>query len=139
MYLESLESLCSFYDRADPSTRQEDTAYECWKCCVSRDPPLHRLGGLWIHRCLIQYLPKHIRISTHLFESQKDVWNYLATEFGKMMEVVAEDQEVDVGDQESNIVPGGFLLTQDERESVGEWVHWVSAGSLHVWQRRQQR
>lgn len=133
MYLEILQDLCLSYERADPATRAKDLDRECWKCCVSHEPQLLRLGGHWLHRCLVAFLPQTFRISVHLYESQKVVWDYLARLFGKTM--IIKSTEVDVGDQDSNIRPGGFLLTTVEFEDP-EWMHMVSVGSLHLWRKR---
>ena len=134
MHLETLESLCVFYDRADPAERDKETERECWKCCVSRDPHILRLDGHWLMRCLVQFLPRTFTISKDLYEIYRDVWNYLAAEFAKDMHV---GSEVDVGTLNSNIRPGGFLLTREPLEDPeGEWMHMVSAGSLHLWRKR---
>ena len=131
MYLETLESLCLFYDRADPTTRDQTTEMECWKCCISRDPILRR-GHQWLLRCLVGFLPTSFTLSNDLYESYRDVWDYLATVFGKNMQVL--EGEVDVGSLNSNIRPGGFLLTEDTLDDP-EWIHMVTAG-LHLWRRR---
>lgn len=134
MYLETFQSLCLFYDRLDPAIRDETTEKECWKCCMSRDPQILRLGGHWLMRCLVQFLPS-FTISSDLYEIHRDAWTYLAAEFCKDMQV--SNGEVDVGCLGSNIRPGGFLLTRETLEdSEGEWMHMVSAGSLHLWRKR---
>ena len=132
MYLDTLESLCLFYDHSDPVTRDEVTEKECRKCCISRDPNILRLGGNWLLRCLVGFLPMTFTISTDLYESHRDAWTYLAASFGKDLRVLKEG--VDVGGLSSNIRPGGFLLTQDTLDDP-EWMHMVFAG-LHLWRKR---
>ncbi len=134
MYLETLESLRTFYKDADQSVREMESA--CRKCCIMRDPPLLRLGGHWVQRCLMQHIPERIRISAHLYGRQRDVWDYLAAAFGKTLDVCEGTSVVDVGDLNSNICPGGFLLSRTYRNpDAGTWTHWVSFESYHVWQR----
>ena len=133
MYLDTLQSLCLFYETADPSSRNELLEKECWKCCMSREPALIRLGGHWLHRCLVGFLPETIRISTPLYESHKNVWGYLAILLDRT--ILHDTINADVGDQASNIRPGGFLLTTDPFDD-SEWMHMVSAGNLHLWRKR---
>jgi hypothetical protein len=132
MYLETLQSVCLFYERADPATRAQELERECWKCCVSRDPRILTLGGHWLHRCVVGFLPASFAISKDLYDSHQDLWKYLSAEFGKEMKV---EEEVDVGTSASQIRPGGFLLTSNDFEDP-EWMHMVSAGNLHLWRKR---
>ncbi len=135
MYLETIESVCLFYERADPATRDKELDRECWKCCVSRDPRILSLGGHWILRCLVGFLPASFAISKDLYDPHRDLWKYLAAEFGKEMRV-EEFGDVDVGTAAfvSQIRPGGFLFINESPDP--DWMHMVSAGNLHLWRKR---
>jgi hypothetical protein len=140
MFLETLESLCRFYDSSDIETRDVITERECKKCMMLREPVMLRIQNAhWIWYCLSRYLQTHFTITPDLAVTHKELlYSYLGPVMNKDI-LVSEEADVG-GSLESKVNPGGFLVLDSkqsppESEDI-EWMHMVTAGPITLWRRR---